>query len=290
MASAPVSFSDLKAGRNSPSVVARLPRFWEARNVKKCGELMGVEMLLIDGKSTLISATINVARLNTFKHLLSKGALYAIGGFDVAMPKITLTLCLDGHSILFVVSTYNHRSPQTISAITKEIYMPSDTQRLLRFAKANTEITGFKEREGNMMTYRSAGLTPQTCYVTSATLGFGDLDLQIKTITYGFKRTTIDGGINITESTALPGTHSREKSNENESEYYHIRYIHACEASWRLFNHLRQPNIPTVQSMPPHPYNVGSVGVQTTRFTRWIAANMTEPRQLRNATARMFFR
>ncbi|CAA7051231.1 unnamed protein product [Microthlaspi erraticum] len=141
-----------------------------------------------------------------------------------------------------------------------------------------------------MMTYRSDGLTPQTCYVTSATLGFGDLDLQIKTITYGFKRTTIDGGINITESTALPGTYSRENSKENESEYYHIRYIHACEASWRLFNHLSQANIRTVQRLPPHPYNVGSVGVQTTRFTRWIAANMTEPHRLRNATARMFFR
>ncbi|CAA7029976.1 unnamed protein product [Microthlaspi erraticum] len=123
--------------------------------------------------------------------------------------------------------------PPPSTAITKEIYMPSDAQRLLRFAKANTEIT---------------------------------------------------------ESTALPGTYSRENSKENESEYYHIRYIHACEASWRLFNHLSQANIRTVQRLPPHPYNVGSVGVQTTRFTRWIAANMTEPHRLRNATARMFFR
>lgn len=50
MASSPLCFSDLKAGRNAQPVVARLLRFWEARNVKKGGELMGVDMLLLDEK------------------------------------------------------------------------------------------------------------------------------------------------------------------------------------------------------------------------------------------------
>ncbi|WZY94499.1 hypothetical protein YC2023_066828 [Brassica napus] len=44
-----VFFSDLKSGSKCSSVVeARLLRYWEARNVKRGGELMWVDMLLID--------------------------------------------------------------------------------------------------------------------------------------------------------------------------------------------------------------------------------------------------
>ena len=42
-------FSDLKSGGKCSFVVeARLLRYWEARNVKRGGELMWVDMLMID--------------------------------------------------------------------------------------------------------------------------------------------------------------------------------------------------------------------------------------------------
>ncbi|KAH0932224.1 hypothetical protein HID58_009341 [Brassica napus] len=41
-------FSDLKSGRCSGVIEARLLQFWEARNVKRGGELMWVDMLLVD--------------------------------------------------------------------------------------------------------------------------------------------------------------------------------------------------------------------------------------------------
>ncbi|CAN7007440.1 unnamed protein product [Brassica rapa subsp. trilocularis] len=43
-----VFFSDLKSGKCSGVVEARLLQFWEARNVKRGGELMWVDMLLVD--------------------------------------------------------------------------------------------------------------------------------------------------------------------------------------------------------------------------------------------------
>ncbi|KAG5411290.1 hypothetical protein IGI04_007609 [Brassica rapa subsp. trilocularis] len=43
-----VFFSDLKSGKCSSVVEARLLRSWEAKNVKRDGELMWVDMLLID--------------------------------------------------------------------------------------------------------------------------------------------------------------------------------------------------------------------------------------------------
>lgn len=45
-------FFDLKAGRYKEVVYTRLLCYWEARNVKKGDQLMGVDMLLLDAKST----------------------------------------------------------------------------------------------------------------------------------------------------------------------------------------------------------------------------------------------
>ncbi|KAH0873602.1 hypothetical protein HID58_070964 [Brassica napus] len=59
-------------------VEVRLIRFWKAHNVNKGGELMGVDMLFVDGR-----ASINVNRLNTFRQLLNEGALYDLSLFDV---------------------------------------------------------------------------------------------------------------------------------------------------------------------------------------------------------------
>ncbi|KAG5384242.1 hypothetical protein IGI04_035712, partial [Brassica rapa subsp. trilocularis] len=59
-------------------VVTRLLRFWEARNAKKDGELMGVDMLLLDDQSSLIQAAVSVHRLNTFGELYVKELLAAV--------------------------------------------------------------------------------------------------------------------------------------------------------------------------------------------------------------------
>ncbi|CAN7139381.1 unnamed protein product, partial [Brassica rapa subsp. narinosa] len=48
MSAPKVFFSDLKFGKCSSVVEARLLRLWEAKNVKRGGELMWVDMLLID--------------------------------------------------------------------------------------------------------------------------------------------------------------------------------------------------------------------------------------------------
>ncbi|KAL0742050.1 hypothetical protein Bca4012_083563 [Brassica carinata] len=48
MALAKVFFSDLKAGRCSSVVEARLLRFWEVKNVKCGGELMWMDLLMVD--------------------------------------------------------------------------------------------------------------------------------------------------------------------------------------------------------------------------------------------------
>ncbi|KAL0877547.1 hypothetical protein Bca101_027252 [Brassica carinata] len=73
-----------KAGRSSSSVQVRLLRFWEARNVRRGGELMGVDMLLLDSQATMVPATISVHRLETHRSNLKAGSVYTLKGFDVA--------------------------------------------------------------------------------------------------------------------------------------------------------------------------------------------------------------
>nr|VDD60886.1 unnamed protein product [Brassica oleracea] len=41
--------------------------------MKKAGELLGVNLVSLDAKTTLIQGSIGVQRLNTFKHLLKEG-------------------------------------------------------------------------------------------------------------------------------------------------------------------------------------------------------------------------
>ncbi|CAH2064688.1 unnamed protein product, partial [Thlaspi arvense] len=78
-----VGFSQLKSGHGVQRVVGRLLRFWSARNVKKEGQLMGVDLLLIDESSTLMQGSIHLHHLSTFEPLLHEGSMYVITGFEV---------------------------------------------------------------------------------------------------------------------------------------------------------------------------------------------------------------
>ncbi|CAA7015982.1 unnamed protein product [Microthlaspi erraticum] len=51
-----VTFDNLNLGRSSQQVVGRLLRFWDAKNVKKDGEFMGIVLLLLDEKLSMASS------------------------------------------------------------------------------------------------------------------------------------------------------------------------------------------------------------------------------------------
>lgn len=49
------TFESLRLGRAAQSVVARLIRFWDSRNINKNGEFMGITILLLDELLRIIS-------------------------------------------------------------------------------------------------------------------------------------------------------------------------------------------------------------------------------------------
>ena len=42
------TLNSLRLGRTTQSVVVRLTRFWDSKNINKNGEFMGITLLLID--------------------------------------------------------------------------------------------------------------------------------------------------------------------------------------------------------------------------------------------------
>ncbi|CAN6882597.1 unnamed protein product, partial [Brassica oleracea] len=83
MANSYTLLADLRAGRCSNTAEVRLLRFWKARNTKKGGELMSVDMLFVDEQSTLIHGTVNASRSQTYRQDFNEGSIYSLSGFDV---------------------------------------------------------------------------------------------------------------------------------------------------------------------------------------------------------------
>ena len=167
MAISKVFFSDLKSGKCSSVVEARLLRFWEARNVKRGGDLMWVDMLLIDVnvslilpvllrsvyvrflisksylfQSTLMQATINANRLPKFRERLAAGTMYSVSGFDVDRCAQNFKLADSSLMIRFDDSTEFDVLSDPVSPIHAEGFRFRNQTELVGLANTNTQLPG----------------------------------------------------------------------------------------------------------------------------------------------------
>ncbi|KAG2305188.1 hypothetical protein Bca52824_033839 [Brassica carinata] len=123
-------FSDLKSGRCSSVVEARLLRFWEARNVKRGGELMWMDLLMVDVNGTMMQASIGASRIPRFRERLTAGTMFSISGFDVSGCAQNYRLT-DSLSLLLVEFTVRHvAEPREL-----EKDLTNKVQGLLRFPR-----------------------------------------------------------------------------------------------------------------------------------------------------------
>ncbi|KFK39717.1 hypothetical protein AALP_AA3G279600 [Arabis alpina] len=82
-----VTFDDLRLGRSSQQIVGRLLRFWDARNIKKDGQFLGIVLLLQNEKSSTIHGFIPAARANDYRDVLHEGLIFkANGAADSDIP------------------------------------------------------------------------------------------------------------------------------------------------------------------------------------------------------------
>nr|VDC93837.1 unnamed protein product [Brassica oleracea] len=140
MANSYTLLADLKAGRCSNTAELRLLRFWEARNVKKGGELMSVDMLLLDEKSTLIQGSIGSIRQLRFRNRLSEGSVYALSGFDVSRSNPNFRLSDEPLSIRFNDGTSFDKLPESVRPIPTELFRFRSYNRLLELANTGKQL------------------------------------------------------------------------------------------------------------------------------------------------------
>ncbi|XP_010451599.1 PREDICTED: uncharacterized protein LOC104733744 [Camelina sativa] len=153
-----VSFADLKAGCLHQQIVGRMLRHWPARNVKKGGQLMGVDFLLIDEKSTVMQGSINVTYLSKFENSLRDGAIYQISGFEVTRSNYRFKLTDFHFSIRFTPTTVFDEVDESVSRIPNEHFRFRSYEQLVSLANTNTELPDIIGQVCSSKAYRN-GMT-----------------------------------------------------------------------------------------------------------------------------------
>ncbi|KAG2312055.1 hypothetical protein Bca52824_023612 [Brassica carinata] len=110
-------------GTRSSSFITRhwemsLLRSWEARNGKRGGELIWLDMLMVDVNATVMQAMISVNRLIRFRHKLTAGKMSSVTGFDFARDPSTSSSSTKG--VELVQSSKKENFPEKYSIKSKK--------------------------------------------------------------------------------------------------------------------------------------------------------------------------
>ncbi|CAH2061019.1 unnamed protein product, partial [Thlaspi arvense] len=130
-----VTFDDLRLGRSTQQIVGRLLRYWDARNIKKNGEFMGIVLLILDEKGF-----IPAGRADQFRPLLREDAVFNIGIFEVGRCTNLYKITDHPFVIRFLPATtiveIHHVSP----TIKHERFMIRNIDHLQALANTNLEL------------------------------------------------------------------------------------------------------------------------------------------------------
>ncbi|KAF8094782.1 hypothetical protein N665_0353s0013 [Sinapis alba] len=140
MANSKVFFSDLKSGRCSSAVEARLLRFWEARNVKRGGELMWMDMLMVDANAAMMKASIVARMLPQYRERLTARMMISISGFDVSRCAQNFRLTDSSMLIRFNESTTFDEIADPVSPLPEEAFRFRNQAELIGLANTNTQL------------------------------------------------------------------------------------------------------------------------------------------------------
>lgn len=132
--------ADLRAGRCSNTVEVRLLRFWEARNINKGGELLSLDLLLIDEDSTVVHRSVPPLHQLKFRKRLTEGSLYTLSGFDVTHSNPKFPLSDAPVTICFPKGTAFEKIPTTVRNIPTEHFRFRPYEELLALANTGRQL------------------------------------------------------------------------------------------------------------------------------------------------------
>ncbi|CAN6876937.1 unnamed protein product [Brassica oleracea] len=140
MANSYTLLANLRVGRCSNTAEVRLLRFWEARNINKGGELMSIEMLLIDEADTLVQGCVSAVHQRKFRERLAEGSVYTLSGFDVTRSKPKFKLSDGPVSIRFNEGTDFEKLAATARIIPTEHFRFRTHEQILELANTSRQL------------------------------------------------------------------------------------------------------------------------------------------------------
>ncbi|CAF2071814.1 unnamed protein product [Brassica oleracea] len=134
------TFASLRLGRTVQSIVARLIRFWDSRNVNKNGEFMGITLLLLDEMDSVIHAFIPANRASHYRPSLKAGCIVRLERFEVARVAHMYKVTEHQFLIRFLPSTCLGEVHTDAPVIKSERFMMRRYDQLQVLANTNLEL------------------------------------------------------------------------------------------------------------------------------------------------------
>ncbi|KAJ9548755.1 hypothetical protein OSB04_021298 [Centaurea solstitialis] len=99
-----VRLNDLRVDNDSLAIKVRVCRLWESLNSKN-GEVISLDMIIIDDEQNLMTATIRKNLIDRFNNLLKEGVVYIIQNFKVVPNSADYRVTDSAFKILFTLIT-----------------------------------------------------------------------------------------------------------------------------------------------------------------------------------------
>ncbi|KAL0795575.1 hypothetical protein Bca101_066952 [Brassica carinata] len=136
------TFDSLRLGRSAQSVVARLIRFWDSKNINKNGELMGITILLLDELDSVIHGFIPANRASHYRSSLVSGSIVRLERFEVARVAHMYKVTEHQFMIRFLPSTRIVEVQLDAPVIKTNSFMVRRIGHLQVLANTNLELPG----------------------------------------------------------------------------------------------------------------------------------------------------
>ncbi|XP_018448437.1 uncharacterized protein LOC108819927 [Raphanus sativus] len=141
------TFNSLRLGRAAQTVVCRLIRFWDSRNVTKNNEIFGITILLLDELDSVIHGFIPANRASHYRNDLKVGSIVRLDCFEVACVPHMYKVTEHQFVLRFIPSTRMGEVQTDAPVIKFDRFMVRRYDHLQVLANTNLELPGFRSEE-----------------------------------------------------------------------------------------------------------------------------------------------
>ncbi|CAN6935385.1 unnamed protein product [Brassica oleracea] len=134
------TFDALRLGRSAQMIVGRLLRFWDSKNIKKQGEFMGITLLFLGEKNSVIHGFIPAGRAPFYRPSLRAGSVVRVSCFEVARCTNMYKITDHPFVIRFIPQTTIAEVIENAPVINVEKFMLRSFDPLQALANTNLEL------------------------------------------------------------------------------------------------------------------------------------------------------